>query len=43
MTDTKSAGGTPLTLRARPFDGVTLGATALDGGVNFAVTSTRSG
>ncbi len=40
MTDTKSAGGTPLTLRARPFDGVTLGATALDGGVNFAVTST---
>jgi isoamylase len=40
MTDTKSAEGTPLTLRARPFDGVTLGATALDGGVNFAVTST---
>jgi isoamylase len=40
MTDTKSAEGTPLSLRARPFDGVTLGATALDGGVNFAVTST---
>jgi isoamylase len=40
MTDTKGAEGTALTLHARPFDGVTLGATALDGGVNFAVTST---
>jgi isoamylase len=40
MTDTKSTEGTALTLHARPFDGVTLGATALDGGVNFAVTST---
>jgi glycogen operon protein len=40
MTDTRSTEGTALTLNARPFDGVTLGATALDGGVNFAVTST---
>ena len=32
--------GAALTLNARPFAGTTLGATPLDGGVNFAVTST---
>jgi isoamylase len=37
MTDTE---GASLTLRVGPGDGGTLGATVLDGGVNFAVAST---
>jgi isoamylase len=37
MTDSE---GTSLTLKARPGDGTTLGATPEDGGVNFAVAST---
>ena len=40
MTDTKNAEGTALTRGDQPFDGATLGATALDGGVNFGVAST---
>jgi len=40
VTDADETPGTSLTVKARPFDGTTLGATPLDGGVNFGVTST---
>jgi isoamylase len=40
VTDADETPGTSLTLKARRFDGATLGATPLDGGVNFGVAST---
>jgi len=40
VTDSGSGKRTSLTLKARPFGGATLGATPLDGGVNFSVGST---